>query len=131
GLILDQAVRRVNAKRILELGTYCGYSSLRMAVAAPAAHIVSVEFSAANAEIARRIHAHAGAAGRGTVGVGELGDGGAAARGWGGCARSTDCATGVSTSCSSTTQKTLTCQTWNASSKAIGCALVEWRSPTT
>src|SRR4051812_38459334 len=37
GKILDAAVRRANARRILELGTYCGYSSLRMAVAAPEA----------------------------------------------------------------------------------------------
>jgi len=76
GRILDAAVVAANPRRILELGTYCGYSSLRMTVAAPAAHIFSIEFSSANAQIARRIHEHAGVAGRITVVVGTLGDGG-------------------------------------------------------
>src|SRR5262249_50812714 len=76
----DDALRRASARRGLELGTYCGYSSLRMTVAAPAAKIISVEFSAANAEIARRIHAHAGGSGRGAGGVGTLGDGGTTLR---------------------------------------------------
>ncbi len=76
GKILDDAVTRANAKRILELGTYCGYSSLRMAVTAPQAHIYSIEFNADNAEIARRIHRHAGVGERITVVVGTLGDGG-------------------------------------------------------
>ncbi|MBX3293094.1 MAG: O-methyltransferase [Acidobacteria bacterium] len=76
GEILDDAVRRANAKRILELGTYCGYSSLRMAVTAPDAHIYSIEFNADNADIARRIHRHAGVGDRITVVVGTLGDGG-------------------------------------------------------
>jgi len=77
GEILDGAVRRARPKRILELGTYCGYSALRMALAAPDAHIHSVEFNAANADVARRIFAHAGVASRVTVVVGTLGDGGA------------------------------------------------------
>jgi catechol O-methyltransferase len=77
GAILDGAVRRAQPKRILELGTYCGYSALRMALAAPEAHIYSIEFNAANADVARRIFAHAGVASRITVLVGTLGDGGA------------------------------------------------------
>jgi catechol O-methyltransferase len=77
GAILDSAVQRAQPKRILELGTYCGYSALRMALAAPEAHIYSIEFSAANADVARRIFAHAGVASRITVVVGTLGDGGA------------------------------------------------------
>jgi catechol O-methyltransferase len=77
GQILDGAVQRARPKRILELGTYCGYSALRMALAAPDAHIVSIEFNPANADIARRIFAHAGVASRVTVVVGTLGDGGA------------------------------------------------------
>jgi len=77
GAILDAAVKRARPKRILELGTYCGYSALRMALAAPGAHIYSIEFNAANAEVARRIFAHAGVASRVTVVVGTLGDGGA------------------------------------------------------
>jgi len=77
GRILDAAVTAAKPRRVLELGTYCGYSSLRMAVAAPSAHIFSIEFSPANASIARRIHQHAGVGGRVTVVVGTLGDGGA------------------------------------------------------
>jgi catechol O-methyltransferase len=77
GAILDAAVRRAGPRRILELGTYCGYSALRMALAAPQAHIHSIELNPANADIARRIFAHAGAASRITVVVGTLGDHGA------------------------------------------------------
>ncbi len=76
GALLDAAVKRAAPKRILELGTYCGYSALRLAVTAPSAHVWSIEFNPANAEIARRIHAHAGVADRITVVVGTLGDGG-------------------------------------------------------
>jgi catechol O-methyltransferase len=76
GRILDEAVGRAKPSRILELGTYCGYSSLRMAVAAPSAKIISIEFSPANAGIARRIHEHAGVSSRVSVVVGTLGDGG-------------------------------------------------------
>ncbi len=76
GGILDSAIDRAKPARILELGTYCGYSALRMAVAAPSAKIVSIEFNAANAAIARRIHEHAGVADRIAIVVGTLGDGG-------------------------------------------------------
>ena len=76
GLILDAAIARAKPGCVLELGTYCGYSALRMAVAAPSAHITSVEFSESNAEIARRILDHAGVSGRVTIVVGSLGDGG-------------------------------------------------------
>src|SRR5262249_31881379 len=54
GEILDRAVRRVRPRRLLELGTYCGYSALRMArVMSPEARLHSIEFSEANARIAR------------------------------------------------------------------------------
>jgi catechol O-methyltransferase len=76
GAILDEAVRRAQPKRVLELGAYCGYSALRMAAAAPEARITSVELSAANAEICRRVWTHAGVADRVTAVVGTLGDGG-------------------------------------------------------
>lgn len=76
GQILDAAVVRAKPERVLELGTYCGYSALRMAVAAPTAHIVSIEFNKANAGIAGRILEHAGVDGRVTIVVGTLGDGG-------------------------------------------------------
>jgi catechol O-methyltransferase len=77
GLLLDDAMRRVEAKTALELGTYCGYGALRIARAAPQARVFSVELSAANAEVARRIWAHAGVADRITCVVGTIGDGGA------------------------------------------------------
>jgi predicted O-methyltransferase YrrM len=78
GEILDGAVQRALPRRILELGTYCGYSALRIARVMPAdAALYSVEFSQANADIARRIWEHADVASRLTVVVGSLGDGGA------------------------------------------------------
>ena len=78
GEILDLAVRRVQPRRLLELGTYCGYSALRMTrVMAADARLYSIEFSQANADIARHIWDHAGIADRVTVVVGSLGDGGA------------------------------------------------------
>jgi catechol O-methyltransferase len=78
GEILDAAVRRSTPRRLLELGTYCGYSALRTARVMPdGAHLYSIEFNPANAEIARRILAHAGVGDQVTVIVGTLGDGGA------------------------------------------------------
>lgn len=58
-------------------GTYCGYSALRTARVMPDdAHMYSIEFLEANADIARRILAHAGVESRVTVIVGTLGDDG-------------------------------------------------------
>lgn len=77
GEILDAALRRVQPRRLLELGTYCGYSALRTVRVMPGdAHVYSVEYSPANAEIAQRILAHAGVQDSVTVVVGTLGDGG-------------------------------------------------------
>jgi len=77
GEILDAAIRRTQPRRLLELGTYCGYSALRTTRAMPRdARLLSVELSAANAAIARRILDHAGVGDRLTVIVGTLGDGG-------------------------------------------------------
>ena len=76
GAVLDAAVRRANPKLALELGTYCGYSALRIARSAPAAKVYSVELAEANAVNARQIWAHAGAADRITCVVGTIGDGG-------------------------------------------------------
>jgi catechol O-methyltransferase len=77
GEILDRAVRRASPHLLLELGTYCGYSALRMARLLPAgARLCSIEFSPANAAIARRIWDHAGFGDQLTVVVGTLGDGG-------------------------------------------------------
>lgn len=77
GPILDAAVRRADPRTVLELGTYCGYSALRIAREAPTAKIVSVELAEANAAVARGIWAHAGVADRITCVVGTIGDGGA------------------------------------------------------
>jgi catechol O-methyltransferase len=78
GKILDTAVRKANPRRLLELGTYCGYSALRMSRMMPGgAQLISVEFSAANAGIARRIWDHAGVGERLSVVIGTLADGGA------------------------------------------------------
>ena len=76
GALLDAAVRRAAPRLALELGTYCGYSALRIARAAPAARVFSVELAEANAVNARRIWAHAGLADRITCVVGTIGDGG-------------------------------------------------------
>jgi catechol O-methyltransferase len=74
GELLDAAVRRANPSLALELGTYCG--SLRIARAAHSSKVFSVELSAANAEVAQRIWAHAGVDDRVTCVVGTIGDGG-------------------------------------------------------
>jgi catechol O-methyltransferase len=76
GELLDAAVKRANTRLALELGTYCGYGAMRIARAAPEARVYSVEWAEANAEIARRIWAHAGVADRITCVVGMIGDGG-------------------------------------------------------
>jgi catechol O-methyltransferase len=76
GEVLDAAVLRANPGLALELGTYCGYSSLRIARAAPSAKVFSVELAEANADVARRIWAHAGVDDRVTCVVGTIGDGG-------------------------------------------------------
>jgi catechol O-methyltransferase len=76
GVLLDAAVRRADPSLALELGTYCGYSTLRIARAAPRATVISVELSAANADNARRIWAHAGVGDRVSCVVGTIGDGG-------------------------------------------------------
>jgi catechol O-methyltransferase len=77
GEILDRAVRRASPQLLLELGTYCGYSALRMACVMPAGgRVCSLEFNPDNAAIARRIWDHAGIGDQLTVVVGTLGDGG-------------------------------------------------------
>lgn len=76
GEILDAAIRRTQPRRLLELGTYCGYSALRSArVMRQGARLTSIEFNPENAAIARRIWDHAGIGEELTVLVGTLGDG--------------------------------------------------------
>ncbi len=77
GGILDAALARTQAKTILELGAYVGYSAIRMARALPQdGRLISVEFNEDNAAIARRIIDHAGLGDRIEVVLGTLGDGG-------------------------------------------------------
>ncbi|MBV9048658.1 MAG: O-methyltransferase [Solirubrobacterales bacterium] len=77
GAILDRAIQRARPSKLLELGTYCGYSALRTCRAMPAgARLVSLEFNSANAIIARRMFEYAGVSDRVAVLVGTLGDGG-------------------------------------------------------
>lgn len=76
GKLLDDAVRRSDASLALELGTYCGYSALRIARAAPATMLYSIEQFPENAAIARRIWAHAGLSDRITCVIGTISDGG-------------------------------------------------------
>jgi len=76
GRLLDAAVRRSAPRLAVELGTYCGYGALRIAASAPAATVVSVELAEANAEVARRIWAHAGLGDRVSCVVGTISDGG-------------------------------------------------------
>jgi catechol O-methyltransferase len=76
GALLDAAVRRADPQLALELGTYCGYSAMRIARAAPTAKVYSVELAEANAVNARQIWAWAGVADRVTCVVGTIADGG-------------------------------------------------------
>uniref|UniRef100_A0A0D6QYE2 catechol O-methyltransferase n=1 Tax=Araucaria cunninghamii TaxID=56994 RepID=A0A0D6QYE2_ARACU len=62
GPILDAALQKYNHRVVLELGTFCGYSAVRMAahMLAPGSKILSFEMSADNCRIARQIIDHAG-----------------------------------------------------------------------
>ncbi|XP_051864963.1 catechol O-methyltransferase A-like [Pristis pectinata] len=61
GLILDQIVSEVNPSIVLELGTYCGYSTIRIArLLQPGARLYTVEFNPDTAKVAKQIIAHAG-----------------------------------------------------------------------
>ncbi|XP_032864122.1 catechol O-methyltransferase isoform X1 [Tyto alba] len=61
GLILDKTVEEVNPSVALELGTYCGYSAVRIARLLKAgAHLLTVEFNPEFAAIAKQIIEFAG-----------------------------------------------------------------------
>ncbi|CAF3838243.1 unnamed protein product [Rotaria sordida] len=65
GKILDAALQSRQPKTVLELGTFLGYSSLRMASQLPEdTLIVTIEINPESAATARRIHEHAGVANR-------------------------------------------------------------------
>ena len=57
GRFLEQLVFGLQARRVLELGTFSGYSSLSMAAGLPdGGHIHTCEVSEEHAEVARRYH---------------------------------------------------------------------------
>uniref|UniRef100_W5NBA7 catechol O-methyltransferase n=1 Tax=Lepisosteus oculatus TaxID=7918 RepID=W5NBA7_LEPOC len=61
GTILDSVVCEVSPGAVLELGTYCGYSTMRIArLLAPGARLITLEFNPANAAVARQVIAWAG-----------------------------------------------------------------------
>jgi predicted O-methyltransferase YrrM len=58
GRFLEQLVFALQARRVLELGTFTGYSSLSMAAGLPeGGHVDTCEVSEEHAEVARRYHA--------------------------------------------------------------------------
>ncbi|CAF1086539.1 unnamed protein product [Adineta steineri] len=61
GVIIDKAIQSRKPKTILELGTFLGYSSLRMAAQIPNDTLIfSIEIDPELAKIAHAIHEHAG-----------------------------------------------------------------------
>jgi caffeoyl-CoA O-methyltransferase len=65
GQFLGALVRSTGAKRVLELGTFTGYSSISMALALPAdGHVITCDVDAEMTEIARRYAQEAGVADR-------------------------------------------------------------------
>uniref|UniRef100_A0A8C2GB30 catechol O-methyltransferase n=1 Tax=Cyprinus carpio TaxID=7962 RepID=A0A8C2GB30_CYPCA len=59
--ILDSVVSEVNPEKVLELGTYCGYSTVRIVrLLPPGARLITLEFNADYAAIARQVIAWAG-----------------------------------------------------------------------
>ncbi|KAJ8393500.1 hypothetical protein AAFF_G00059730 [Aldrovandia affinis] len=61
GLILDSIVSEVNPSTALELGTYCGYSTVRIArLLPPGGRCITLEFNPAYAAVARQVIAWAG-----------------------------------------------------------------------
>ncbi|CAF96885.1 unnamed protein product, partial [Tetraodon nigroviridis] len=61
GCILDSVVSEVSPATVLELGTYCGYSTVRIAtLLPPGAKLITLEFNPDFALIARQVIAWAG-----------------------------------------------------------------------
>ncbi|KAG7251835.1 hypothetical protein CRUP_017354, partial [Coryphaenoides rupestris] len=61
GCILDAVVCELKPGAVLELGTYCGYSTVRIAsMLPPGARLLTLEFNPAYAAVARQVIAWAG-----------------------------------------------------------------------
>jgi caffeoyl-CoA O-methyltransferase len=71
GRLLELLVFAIGARRVLELGTYSGYSSISMAAALPSGgHIDTCEVDETNAAVAKRYIEEAGYADRITIHLG-------------------------------------------------------------
>ncbi len=71
GKLLGMLLRLAGAKKVVEVGTLVGYSSIHMArVLPPGGHLWTVEYEPTHAEVARQNHAAAGVADKVTVHVG-------------------------------------------------------------
>lgn len=61
GAILDSVVMETSPSTVLELGTYCGYSSVRITrLLPPATKLITVEMNPDYAHVARQVIQHAG-----------------------------------------------------------------------
>ncbi|GLJ33502.1 hypothetical protein SUGI_0673890 [Cryptomeria japonica] len=62
GPILDKALQKYNPRAVLEIGTFCGYSAVRIAsqLLKEGSKLLSFEMSPDNSNIARQIIEHAG-----------------------------------------------------------------------
>ncbi|XP_045912011.1 catechol O-methyltransferase A isoform X1 [Micropterus dolomieu] len=61
GAILDSVVMETSPSTVLELGTYCGYSAVRIArLLSPETKLISVEMNPEYADVARQVIQHAG-----------------------------------------------------------------------
>lgn len=60
--IMERVAEQHQLKKLLEIGTYCGYSALVLSQCAlqPDAKIISLEINKKHADIARKILAHSG-----------------------------------------------------------------------
>ncbi|KAE8634779.1 hypothetical protein XENTR_v10002435 [Xenopus tropicalis] len=75
GIILDNVVKESNPSTILELGTYCGYSAVRICrLLKPGVRFFTVEFNPAYAAVAKQIIEFAGLIDKVQVLEGSTGD---------------------------------------------------------
>lgn len=74
GAILLQALRDADARRVLEIGSYCGYSATLIGeyLAGKGGQLTAIEISRRNAGIAREVTGHAGLASIVTIRRGTL-----------------------------------------------------------
>jgi hypothetical protein len=124
GALLDAAIARAQPARLLELGTYCGYSALRAIRVAPGnAQLVTIEFNVENVAIARSIFEHAvlRIASRSCTEPSET-----AGRPWRRSATRMASRRVLSTSSSSITPKTPVCRTSSSYCARSGCGPERW-----